>query len=525
MVEGLTGFGACSLLCALAPSSPALIVFRGMQGIAGALLVPASLALIMDHYEARREQAAAIGTWTAWTGMAAVIGPFGGGALIQIASWRWIFAINVVPVVMTVWLLSRVPESPRTGCRIDWPGGVLAVLGLAGPVFALIEAPRLGWSSAAVTGPLVIGLVLLMALLWWEGRAPEPMMPLNLFAARNFAVGNLTTFALYAGLNVATFFIVLFIQQVAGYTPVKAGLALLPITVLMFTLSRRWGALTARLGPRPFMGLGPIVCATGLLLESRMGARAPYLTGVLPGLVVFGLGLSATVAPLTATVLGAVHPGHAGVASGVNNALARVAGLIAIAAIGAVIAASFGARLSARIDHRVPPATLATARARPLVTRASYAPPAMRRELHTALVSASVGAYRFGLEIAAALAAVGGLLSLLGLASGAEPEQAGEAQRGERVAAELQPLGGEQHGPFHGSGDHSRDVAGADRDMGRGIRGGPPLHRALPGRDPDRVAAVDVGQAQLEGRVELPRGLGIEAPDEPSRDGRGDGAP
>ncbi|HET9719113.1 MAG TPA: MFS transporter [Solirubrobacteraceae bacterium] len=417
---GLAGFGICSLLCALAPSSPLLIGARAAQGIGGALLVPSSLALIMDSYPGAAERSAAIGAWTAWTGVATVIGPLGGGWLIQVSSWRWVFAINLLPVAITLWLLARVPESPRIGCRVDALGGALAALGLAGPVFALIEQPAYGWQSPRVLVGLISGCALLAALLVWERRAPEPMLPLHLFRIRNFAAGNLTTFALYGGLGVATFFLVLFVQQVNGYSPLEAGLALLPITILMFTLSRRWGVLAVRIGPRPLMGFGPIIAGAGLLLERRAGTGGSYLTTILPGVAVFGLGLSMTVAPLTATVLGSVSAGHAGIASGINNAVSRVAGLIAIAAIGAVIAASFQSRLLGSLHaHPLPqpaPAAVTRARARPLVTAAAYAPPADRAQLQRALAGASVGAFRLGMTIAAGLAVLGGLIALAGIA-------------------------------------------------------------------------------------------------------------
>jgi len=413
---GLAGFGLCSLLCAVAQSTTWLIAARGAQGIAGALLVPSSLALIMDNFEEKAEQGAAIGTWTAWTGIATVIGPLGGGWLVQAASWRWIFAINAVPVAITLYLLSRVDESARVGCQVDFAGGGLAVLGLAGPVFALIEQPTYGWGDARVLAPLIAGAGLLVAFLAHERRSREPMLPLGLFGSRNFAVGNVTTFSLYGGLAVATFFLVLYLQQVGGYTPLGAGLALLPITVVMFALSRRFGALSARVGPRWLMGIGPILAGIGLLLEIRVGSSADYPSAVLPGILVFALGLSATVAPLTATVLGAVQPGHSGIASGVNNAISRVAGLIAIAAVGAAIAASFTSRLHSELAGRhVPAAVLARAEARPLVTRAPYAPRRVQPALRAALRGASVHAFRLGMVISALLAIVGGVISLIGI--------------------------------------------------------------------------------------------------------------
>jgi EmrB/QacA subfamily drug resistance transporter len=415
---GLAGFGACSLLCALAPSIGLLIAARGVQGIAGAMLVPSSLALIMDSY-VEPGRSVAIGSWTAWTGIATVVGPLGGGFLIQVASWRWIFAINLVPVAITLWLLRRVESSPPLGTKIDAIGGALAVFGLGGPVFALIQQPLYGWGDPRVAGPLAVGVGLLVALVVREHRVAEPMLPMRLFAVRNFAVANLTTFALYGGLAIATFFLVVYLQQVVGYTPLEAGLALLPITVMMFSLSRRFGALAERLGPRAFMGIGPIVAGLGLLIERRVDPGSSYGTAVLPGLLVFGLGMSGTVAPLTATVLDSAGSGHSGVASGVNNAISRVAGLVAIAALGAAVTSSFQGRLasdlaSARLTPAARPA-VARARLRPLVVDASYAPAADRATLHAALADSSAAAFRVAMDIGAALAIVGGLVSLVGI--------------------------------------------------------------------------------------------------------------
>ena len=415
---GLVAFGACSVLCAVAPNSEVLIGARAAQGIGGALLVPSTLALIVDTFD-ERERAGAIGTWTAWTGVATVVGPLGGGALVQAASWRWIFAINLVPVAFTLFLLRWVESDTRSPGHVDVPGALLCALGLGGPVFALIEQPQYGWGNARVAIPLGVGVASFAAFIAWERRSPQPMMPLHLFTVRNFAVGNLTTLTLYGGLSVATFFLVLFIQQVGGYTPVASGLALLPITVVVFALSKRFGMLADRLGPHLFMGGGPIVAGAGLLLLVRAGASASYASTILPGVLVFGLGLAATVAPLTATVLGSVEPGHSGLASGVNNAVARVAGLLAIAVLGAVISASF----SSRLDHHLsgvsltPRAQAAVTRdrTRPLVTTTHGVPAAERATVRTALLDASVDAFRLGMGIAAGLAVLGGVVALVGI--------------------------------------------------------------------------------------------------------------
>lgn len=415
---GLVGFGVCSLLCAVAPSIGLLIGARAAQGVAGALLVPSTLALIMDIFP-EDERAAAIGSWTAWTGVATVIGPLGGGALVQLASWRWIFAINIAPVLITLWLLTQLPADTREPGQVDIPGAILAALGLGGPVFALIQQPRYGWGDGHVLIPLFAGLVLLVAFVAWESRTPQPMMPLELFRARNFTVGNLTTLTLYAGLGVATFFVVLFVQQIGGYSAVQAGLAMLPITIIVFVFAKRFGQLADRLGPHRFMAGGPIVAGAGLLLLVGVDAKADYLTQVLPGMVVFGFGIAATVAPLTATVLGAVEPGHSGVASGINNAVARVASLLAIAALGAVIAGSFQNRLNGDLANRqlTPPAKAAVQRAqtRPLVVDVTGVSGSEKPLVRSAMVDASVHAFRVGMGISAALAFLGGVISLVGI--------------------------------------------------------------------------------------------------------------
>ena len=415
---GLVVFGVFSLLCAVAPNSGVLIGARAAQGIGGAMLVPSTLALIMDNFS-EHERAAAIGSWTAWTGIVTVIGPLAGGVLVQLASWRWIFAVNVAPVAATLLLLRRLPSDRREPGHVDVVGAVLCALGLGGPVFALIEQPTHGWRSPTVAVPLLVGVVLFAAFLLWERRSPQPMMPPYLFRSRNFAVGNLTTLALYAGLGVATFFVIIFLQQVGGYTPVQAGLSLLPLTILIFALSRRFGALADRIGPHRFMAAGPMIAAAGLLLLVRANAGANYLSQILPGIAVFGLGLAMTVAPLTATVLGSVESGHSGLASGVNNAVARVASLIAIAALGAVVAASFQTRLDGQLRHHTlsaqTRAAVAVARTRPLVTNAQNVPAPERPLVHAALVDASVHAFRIGMVISATLALLGGLVSLIGI--------------------------------------------------------------------------------------------------------------
>ncbi len=337
---GILAFGATSIVCAAAPDGTTLILARGLQGIAGAALTPAGLAVIASTFSGE-ERGAAVGTWTAWTGVAFVIGPLVGGWLVTNASWRWVFLVNVPFAIATALLVAyAVPKREREGPRprVDVVGAVLCALGLGGPVFALIEAPRRGFADPAILAALTGGLVLLAAFVWWERTTSEPMLPLHLFSRRNFTFANLETLTVYAGLSTLTFFLVLFVQQLAGYSALRSGLALLPITIVMFTLSPRVGRLSMRFGPRVFMGVGPLVAGGALLTLVRLRPGFSYWIELLPPLLAFSVGLSMIVAPLTATVLADAGKSDAGIASGVNNAVARVAGLLGIAVVGASVA-------------------------------------------------------------------------------------------------------------------------------------------------------------------------------------------
>jgi EmrB/QacA subfamily drug resistance transporter len=336
---GAASFGVASIACALAPTIEFLIAARVLQGAAGALLVPSSLAVIVAAFSAD-ERGAAIGTWTAWGAIAALVGPLAGGLIIDQLSWRWIFALNVPLVAGALVLVGvAVPTTSRaTTRRVDVVGAALCATGLGGIVFGLIEQPEFGWSSPAVLGPLVGGAVVFVAFLVYEGRASHPMLKVELFSRRNFAVGNLQTLAMYAGLGVVFFFLAIFLQEVAGYSALEAGLAILPVTLVTFALSRRFGSLADRYGPRLFMGAGPLVAAGGLLLLLRTGIETSYVADLLPALLLFGLGLSMTVAPLTAAVLADADETDAGIASAINNAVARIASLVGVAVVGLVVA-------------------------------------------------------------------------------------------------------------------------------------------------------------------------------------------
>jgi EmrB/QacA subfamily drug resistance transporter len=340
-LTGVAGFGATSLLCALAPTGNALIAARGLQGITGALLTPAALATITANFDGE-ERGAAIGSWTAWTGIGFVIGPLVGGWLVSAASWRSIFFVNVPFVAATFAVVAAaVPRTVgRERARVDFVGGTLCVLGLGGPVFALIEQPRHGWGDPLILATLLGGIAVFALFLAWERRTASPMLPLRLFGLRNFSFANLETMTVYAGLSVLSFFLVLFVQQLAGYSALESGFVLMPVTAVMFVLSPRVGRLSTRLGPRFFMGVGPLVAAIGLLGLLRLSPGFSYWIDLLPPVLVFALGLSLIVAPLTSTVLADAGAGDAGIASGVNNAIARVAGLLGIAVVGVAVAGS-----------------------------------------------------------------------------------------------------------------------------------------------------------------------------------------
>jgi EmrB/QacA subfamily drug resistance transporter len=336
---GVGLFVLTSILCGLAPEGTTLIVARGLQGAAGALLTPAALATITVTFSGE-ERGAAIGTWSAWTGIATVVGPLLGGWLIEVASWRAIFFLNVPLGLVTLALIAvALPPRPVKGrARVDVVGAGLCVAGLGLTVFALIEQPRRGWDDPLIATTLPAGVVLFALFILWERVTGAPMMPLYLFRRRNFTVANIETFAVYAALSALFFFLTLFLQQLSGYSPFESGLAALPVTIALFALSRPVGRASARIGPRVFMTAGPLLCAAGALGFLWLEPGESYWTGVFPPLVVFALGLALIVAPLTTTVLAEAGERDAGIASGINNAVARIAGLIGIAAIGVAVA-------------------------------------------------------------------------------------------------------------------------------------------------------------------------------------------
>lgn len=334
-VLGAAWFAAASLLCGLAPNVEVLVAARALQGVGGALLTPGSLAILEASFHPD-DRARAIGAWSGLGGIAGAAGPFLGGWLVQVASWRLVFLVNLPFAAAAAALALRcVPETrdPAAPRRLDLPGALAMAAGLGGLAYGFTAWTERGAGAPAVRLALAGGLAGLAAFGVVERRSRAPMLPLEVFRSRAFTAANAATFAVYAALGAVLFLTVLQLQVVAGFAPLAAGTALLPITVLMLLLSPRGGALGQRLGPRLPMTVGPAICAAGFLVLARVGADAAYLRDVLPGVVILGLGLSVTVAPLTATVLGALDERHAGLASGVNNAVARAAGMLAVAVL------------------------------------------------------------------------------------------------------------------------------------------------------------------------------------------------
>jgi EmrB/QacA subfamily drug resistance transporter len=412
-VAGVVVFTAASMLCGLAGSVRTLIAARALQGIGAAFLMPGSLAIISATFEGA-DRGRAIGTWSAFSAITTAIGPVTGGWLIEHLSWRAVFYVNV-PIAAIVLALSllwvRETRDPSRTSRVDWSGAALAVLGLGGIVFGLLEWPPLGAGHPLVLSTLMAGTVSLGLFLLVERRVPNPMMPLTLFRSRTFFLANLLTLLLYAALGVALFLVPLNLIQVQRYTATEAGAAVLPLPVIVFALSRWSGGLASRIGSRLPLMVGPAVAALGVALYARPGISGSYWLTFFPAVVVLGLGMALTVAPLTTTVMGAVEAQHAGVASGVNNAVARVAGLLAIAVFGVLLARAFEARAMPGLDRLGLTASSRTAIDRELPKMAGadvdeIAPlePLQRAALGQIIGEAFVSAFRVAMLCAAALA-------------------------------------------------------------------------------------------------------------------------
>jgi EmrB/QacA subfamily drug resistance transporter len=400
---GIAWFAVTSMACGLAPNAGFLIAMRALQGIGAALLTPGSLAILQASFDPE-DRAQAIGAWSGLGGLTTAAGPLIGGYLISVASWRWVFFINVPIVVVVLFLTARhVPESrdPTTTGALDSSGAALGIVWLAALTYALIEGPSFGWSSPVITTMLGVAVVGLVAFLVVEMRRRSPMLPLSLFRARQFSATNAVTFVVYAALGGALFLLPIELQVVSGYSPLESGLALLPVTAIMLAFSARSGRLATRLGPRLQMGLGPIVVGVGLALLVRATDGTGYVVYVLPAVLIFGVGLAITVAPLTSTAMSAVAVEHAGLASAVNNDVARTGSLIAVAVLPALAG----------------------------ITGNSYLHPHQ-----------FAGGFRTAVEIAAGACVAGGVLAALAIRNPPRTDEAPPAQESMHCALDAPPV-------------------------------------------------------------------------------------
>ena len=427
---GVALFTVASMACGISSTVSALIAARSVQGIGAALLVPGSLSLLSAAFP-ESERGAAIGTWSAFSGMAAAVGPVIGGYLVDHHSWVWAFLLNApIGVVLLLVCAGKVQESVGSASRtpVDVFGGALATVGLAGVVFALIEAPAQGWTDGGVLGAAGIGIAALAGFVVWERRSPAPMLDMASFRQKDFAAANLLTFLLYAGLGGSLYFLPLNLIQVQGYSAMWAGAALLPFVIIMFALSAWAGGLVDRYGSRPPLVLGPAIAALGFALFTVPSLDANYWASFFPAVCVLGVGMSITVAPLTTTVMNSLGPDLAGVASGINNAVSRVAGLLAIAVFGVVLASSFKTNLEPQLHKAQAPPQAVSA----IVAQAGklagteipqQLPEATRLELKHAVGRSFVSGFRWVMALSAALAALSALSAALLIS--AKPSEAG----------------------------------------------------------------------------------------------------
>ncbi|WP_457320529.1 MFS transporter [Roseateles sp. P5_E11] len=417
---GVAIFGAASVLCALSSDVNALIAARALQGVGAALLVPGSLALISASFD-EHERGRAIGTWAGFSGITAAVGPVIGGWLIDHYSWTWAFMVNApLAALVAAMAMLRVPESrdPQATGRLDWPGAALVTVGLGGIVFAFVEGPARQWDSPAVIAALVIGIVAMGAFAWVEKRTPRPMLPLQFFRDPVFAGANVLTLLVYAALGGGLFFVPLALIQVHGLSAAAAGAALLPFILIMFALSRWAGGLADRVGPRTPLAIGPVIAGAGFAALALPSIEANYWTGFLPGIVVLGVGMSVTVAPLTTAVMNAAGADAAGVASGINNAVSRAAGVLAIAALGALMAWAFGVALRGQLDHHGVPAAVASLVLEQQSRLAAIELPrdidaATRAAAQSAIHEAFISGYRWVMGVSAALCVLGAAVAAM----------------------------------------------------------------------------------------------------------------
>jgi EmrB/QacA subfamily drug resistance transporter len=412
---GVVLFTAASVACGLAPNAGALIVARCVQGVGGALLVPSSLAIISAAFP-EETRGKAIGTWAGFSALTTALGPILGGFLVDALSWRAIFFINVPLAAVTLAIaFAHVPESrdDAADAPLDWRGGLLATVGLAALAYGLTAASQSGWSDAAVLATLGASALALAAFVWWEARASAPMLPLGLFRSPLFTGANLLTLLLYFALSGAFFFLPYDLIHVQGYSATLAGAAFLPSTLIMGTLSRWSGGLIDRTGAKLPLTVGPVIAAAGFALLALPGIGGSYWTTFFPAMTVLGLGMAITAAPLTTTVMDSVDDRHAGTASGVNNAVSRVAGLLAVAVLGTVAVGTFAGALAAKLEGlRVPPDVRAALIAQAARLVEDQVPPVdepTRRLLEQAVAEAFVHTFRVIMLVCAGLALISAL--------------------------------------------------------------------------------------------------------------------
>jgi EmrB/QacA subfamily drug resistance transporter len=412
MLGGLLGFGIASLGCGLAPTTGWLIFARLLQGLAGAFLVPGSLAILTAIYSDPQERGQAIGQWAGWSGISTIIGPTVGGWLVDNFSWRWVFLINIPILIVTAWLLAtQVPENRDDEAvkSLDWAGALLIVIGLGGTIFALIEAPVLGWTDPLILVAFGFGIVALIGFFVVEARLAHPMLPLSLFQSRNFSGVNLATFLIYSALYASSFFFTLFIQNVVGLSAFLSGAIMLPTTFMLLFFSPVAGRLAGRYGARIFMTIGPLIYGASLLLAATWRPDSSVWLHIMPTILLMGVGLMFTVAPLTSVVMNSVPSHNAGTASAVNNVVSRIAALLSIAGLGVVSALAF------RQSTANPPAELAqqfqslpaTVRQNPF----SALPEGTSQQLVSYMQNAQTGAFVVAIIASAALTIAGGLVS------------------------------------------------------------------------------------------------------------------
>jgi EmrB/QacA subfamily drug resistance transporter len=400
-VAGVSIFAVASAGCALASSIDQLIIARSIQGVGAALLVPGSLAIISTSFD-EKSRGAAIGTWSGFTAITTAIGPVLGGWLVEHASWRWVFFLNL-PIAVAVVAISlwRIPESRSAGAgRIDWPGAILATAGLGGLVIGLIESPDLGWRSPLVLGSLTIGVGCLIAFVFVEAASTSPTLPLTLFKSRSFSGANLLTLFLYAAIGIFFFLFPLNLIQVQGYSTTATGAAMLPLILLIFFLSRWSGGLVARYGSRAPLIAGPLIVAFGFALFAMPSIGSNYWREFFPPIIVLGFGMAVTVAPLTTVVMNSINKDRVGTASGINNAVARVASVLAIAVLGIVMVKAFASQLNPSLAHlRLPPGVLAELQANETKLAGLQVPSGLSPSMNAAISGSIREAFVFGFRV------------------------------------------------------------------------------------------------------------------------------